>query len=63
MRDADLAPGAGLLLSIHDSMVLLLPDNGYGEYLLDATVRAGLDAWDAIFPEIGGGVDVAPWKS
>ena len=65
MHEADLGIGSGLglLLSIHDSMVLLLPDNDYGEHLVDCVVRAGIKAWDNIFPEIGGGVDVAAWKS
>lgn len=50
---------AGLLLNIHDALVLLLPV-GF-EWLAEEIAQIGRDLWDEWF-EVPGGVDLAPWR-
>ncbi len=51
----------GLVLTIHDSQVLLLPDNEYGKELADKCADFGRDLWKQMFPGIPGGVDYHEW--
>jgi DNA polymerase I-like protein with 3'-5' exonuclease and polymerase domains len=53
---------AGLVLTIHDSQVLLLPDNKEGEQLAEACAQFGRDLWGKWFPEVPGEVDYHPWE-
>lgn len=52
---------AGLVLTIHDSQVLLLPDNDYGKELADQCAGFGRDLWKVMFPDVPGGVDFHEW--
>lgn len=53
---------AGLVLTIHDSQVLLLPDNDYGEELAATCARYGKELWARTFPQIPGDVDYHSWS-
>jgi DNA polymerase I-like protein with 3'-5' exonuclease and polymerase domains len=53
---------AGLVLTIHDSQVLLLPDDKEGEQLAEACAQFGRDLWGKWFPEVPGEVDYHPWE-
>lgn len=59
--NAELPPKSGLLLTIHDSQVLLLPD-AKADVLIQDCQRAGRDLWDEMFPGLPGGVDAKKWK-
>lgn len=52
---------AGLLLTIHDSQVLLLPDDEEGQALADTCAGFGRDLWKEMFPGVPGDVDFHPW--
>lgn len=52
----------GLVLTIHDSQVLLLPDNEYGQALAERCAQFGRDLWKIKFPGVPGGVDFHEWK-
>lgn len=52
----------GLLLTIHDSQVLLLPDNQYGKDLATQCAQFGKDLWPTMFPGIPGDVDYHEWS-
>jgi DNA polymerase I-like protein with 3'-5' exonuclease and polymerase domains len=51
----------GLVLTIHDSQVLMLPDNEFGRGLADRCARFGKDLWKQMFPKIPGDVDFHLW--
>lgn len=51
----------GLLLVVHDSQVLLLPDDRSDE-LTEAARQIGLNAWDQFFPGVPGDIDKTPWE-
>jgi hypothetical protein len=51
----------GLVLTIHDSQVLLLPDDEFGQSLADTCAQFGRDLWKIMFPGIPGGVDFHEW--
>lgn len=51
----------GLVLTIHDSQVLLLPDNEYGKELANTCAGFGRNLWKQMFPDIPGGVDFHEW--
>jgi hypothetical protein len=51
----------GLVLTIHDSQVLLLPDNEFGKELADKCADFGRELWKQMFPGIPGGVDYHEW--
>lgn len=53
---------AGLLLTVHDSQELLLPDNDYGRSLAEHCAQIGRDLWAEMFPKIPGDVDIKMWK-
>lgn len=53
---------AGLVLTIHDSQVLLLPDNKEGEQLAETCAGFGRSLWEKWFPEVPGEVDYHPWE-
>lgn len=53
--------GAGLVLVIHDSQVLLLPDTDDGAALAESCAQFGRDLWKERFPEVPGGVDYHAW--
>lgn len=49
---------AGLILTIHDSQVLLLPDSEDGERMAKRCADAGVALWSEWFPGVSGGVDI-----
>jgi len=51
----------GLVLTIHDSQMLLLPDDEYGQSLADQCAQFGKDLWKQMFPKIPGDVDYHTW--
>lgn len=53
----------GLLLTIHDSQNILVPDTKEGEAMVDACVQIGKDLWKQWFPGIPGDVDKKAWKA
>lgn len=52
----------GLLLTIHDSQVWLLPDK-QAKRMSAAIVAAGQACWDAMFPGVPGGVEAKQWAA
>lgn len=52
--------GDGLLLTIHDSLVLLLPQQD-AQRLADQASQIGIDIWNQMFPGIAGGIDAKRW--
>lgn len=58
--DTDIG-GAGLVLVIHDSQVLLLPDNDEGKAAAEVCAQFGRDLWKDRFPGVPGGVDYHAW--
>lgn len=59
LEDYQLETG-GLVMLIHDSMVLLLPE-GVDETLVKGVQKIGTDLWEERFPGLPGGVDAKPW--
>lgn len=53
-------PNAGLLLTVHDSQVMLLPDDE-AEDIANAVVAEGLKIWNRYFPRLPGGLDKKKW--
>ena len=53
--------GVGLVLTIHDSQVLLLPDDDFGKDLADQCADFGRGLWKDMFPGVPGGVDFHEW--
>lgn len=51
----------GLVLTIHDSQVLLLPDDEFGQALADQCAQFGKDLWPTMFPGVPGDVGFHPW--
>lgn len=51
---------AGLLLTVHDSQVLLLPDEYADEVVQQVTEQAGV-LWSEFFPGVPGGADADRW--
>jgi hypothetical protein len=49
--------GAGLVLTVHDSQVLLLPDTLHGEQMAKTCADFGNKLWKDWFPQVPGGVD------
>ncbi len=54
--------GAGLVLMVHDSSVLLLPE-GVGEEVTADLKVMGEDLWDRRFPGLPGGLDISRWAA
>jgi len=54
--------GAGLVLMVHDSSVLLLP-SGDGPEVTGTLKRMGEKLWDERFPGLPGGLDVSQWAA
>ncbi|WKW85441.1 DNA polymerase I [Microbacterium phage Milani] len=52
--------GAGLVLMVHDSSVLLLPDDD-AEQVTTELRRMGRELWDERFPGLPGDLDVSAW--
>lgn len=52
---------SGLVLTIHDSQVLLLPDDDFGRELASTCAGFGQALWGKMFPGIVGGVDYHEW--
>lgn len=52
---------AGLLLTIHDSQAILVPDTDEGEAMINTCAEFGRHLWKEWFPGVPGGVDVKPW--
>ncbi len=53
--------GAGLILTIHDSQVLLLPDDEEGAAMAEQCAQFGRDLWKQWFPAMPGDVDYHSW--
>lgn len=53
--------GGGMVLAVHDSIVALVPDDGFGQELVQRAADIGERLWGEIFPEVPGGVDIKPW--
>ncbi len=53
---------AGLLLTIHDSQNILVPDTDEGEAMVDACAEIGRDLWKQWFPDVPGDVDKKAWN-
>ena len=53
---------AGLLLNIHDALVLMVPDTDRGQELVCQAAQVARDMWSVWFPGVPGDVDVAPWS-
>lgn len=52
----------GLVMLIHDSMVLLLPtEDGLDEKIVKQVQDVGVDLWSKTFPGVPGGVDAKIW--
>lgn len=51
----------GLVLTIHDSQVLLLPDTAEGEEMAKACAEFGRSLWKEWFPGVPGDVDTKRW--
>lgn len=51
----------GLVLTIHDSQVLLLPDDDFGKDLASTCAGFGQNLWGQMFPGVPGGVDYHEW--
>ena len=61
MDDTEIG-GAGLILTIHDSQVLLLPQGPEGEAMAERCAQFGRDLWAEMFPAMPGGVDYHDWS-
>lgn len=48
---------AGLILTVHDSQVLLLPEGEEGEAMAARCAQFGKDLWKEMFPDVPGDVD------
>lgn len=58
---ADQLPGgAGLVLVVHDSQDLLLPED-LAPQVLDHVLRSSRRIWDSLFPGVGGGAEAERW--
>lgn len=51
---------AGLLLTVHDSQVLLVPDDD-ADRIVSEVVQAAADIWNDLFPGVPGGADASRW--
>lgn len=58
----DVYPDAGLVMIIHDSMVLLLPEGEEGEAWAAKARDHGEELWSRWFPGVPGGVDMKKWS-
>ena len=61
IADGQYVGRVGLVMMIHDSQVLLLPDNEEGERMVNQVVKIGTDLWDERFKGVPGGVDAKPF--
>lgn len=52
---------AGLLLPVHDSQVLLLPDSTWGREVAEECAALGRTLWQEWFPGVPGDVEVKKW--
>lgn len=55
----DLPPGSGLLLQIHDALLVMLPTGM--RWLAEEVAQIGRDLWSQWFT-VAGGVDLEPWR-
>lgn len=53
----------GMVLMIHDSMILLLPKGPRGEELVAGAISRGIRLWDKRFAGVPGGVDAKRWTA
>ena len=61
VNGGDAAASAGMIIPIHDSQNVLVPDNAEGEALVESVAQIGRDVWAEYFPKVGGGVDAKRW--
>lgn len=54
---------AGLLLNIHDALLLMVPDTDDGQRLAYASAQIARDLWAQWFPGVPGDVDVTEWQT
>lgn len=50
--------GLGVKMTVHDSVILMVPDTQEGLDFVEAARLTGLDVWNEMVPGVGGGVDV-----
>lgn len=62
LMEQDLDPAAGLMLQIHDALVLMVPDSPEGEAMAQHVAQIGSDMWKQWFT-VPGGVELKPWVS
>jgi len=53
----------GMVLMIHDSMVLLLPKGPEGEAMAQKARQTGIELWGDTFPGVPGDIDAKKWGS
>lgn len=53
---------AGLLLNIHDALLVMVPDDESGEAMAQHCAQLARDMWVDWFPGVRGDVDVEPWS-
>lgn len=59
LEQYDLPPGCGLLLQIHDALMLMLPEGM--RWLAQEVAQIGRDLWAQWF-DVSGDVDLVPWN-
>lgn len=62
IADEEGVGGVGLLLTIHDSQVIMAPATPEGDAVVEACAQAGRDLWVRTFPEVPGDVDCKPFR-
>lgn len=60
--ERDEVGAGGLLITIHDSQVWMLPSGHEGQELIERIKAAGLEVWTRLFPGVPGQIDVKRWK-
>lgn len=53
----------GTVLMVHDSVIVLVPDNDRGAELVGSIQQYGKRLWAERFPDVPGDIDASPWAS
>lgn len=61
LRFGNTHEGLGLVMMVHDSADILVPDGEQGEAFIEWCKAEGVRLWDKIFPGVPGGVDAKPY--